>query len=46
MAELIVLGFKDTATADTVVPEVQTLQSEGLLELADWARDSRARRKD
>jgi uncharacterized membrane protein len=38
MAELIVLGFKDTATADTVVPELQKLQSEGLLQLADWAR--------
>ena len=38
MSELIVLGFKDTATADKVVPELQTLQSEGLLELADWAR--------
>ena len=38
MAELIVLGFKDTATADTVVPELQALQSEGLLELGDWAR--------
>jgi uncharacterized membrane protein len=38
VAELIVLGFKDTATADTVVPELQTLQSEGLIELADWAR--------
>ena len=38
MSELIVLGFDDTATADTVVPELQTLQSEGLLELADWAR--------
>jgi uncharacterized membrane protein len=38
MAELIVLGFKETATADKVVPELQTLQSEGLIELADWAR--------
>jgi uncharacterized membrane protein len=38
VSELIVLGFKDTAAADKVVPELQTLQSEGLLELADWAR--------
>jgi uncharacterized membrane protein len=38
MSELIVLGFNDAATADNVVPEIQRLQSEGLLELADWAR--------
>ena len=38
MSELIVLGFKDRATADNVVPELQTLQSEGLLQLSDWAR--------
>jgi uncharacterized membrane protein len=38
MAELIVLGFKDTATADQVVPELQALQRDGLIELADWAR--------
>jgi uncharacterized membrane protein len=38
VAELIVLDFKDTATADKVVPELQTLQGEGRIELADWAR--------
>jgi uncharacterized membrane protein len=38
MSELIVLGFNDAVTADNVVPEIQKLQSEGLLELADWAR--------
>ena len=38
MSELIVLGFSDAATADNVVPEIQKLQSEGLLELGDWAR--------
>jgi uncharacterized membrane protein len=38
VSELIVLGFNDTATADNVVPELQTLQQEGLVELADWAR--------
>jgi uncharacterized membrane protein len=26
------------ATADKVVPELQTLQRDGLIELADWAR--------
>ena len=34
MAELIVLGFKDTTTADTVVPELQTLQSTAC---SNWA---------
>jgi uncharacterized membrane protein len=38
MSELIVLGFSDAAAADNVVPEIQKLQSEGLLELGDWAR--------
>jgi uncharacterized membrane protein len=38
VAELIVLGFKQMGTADEVVPELQQLQSEGLIELADWAR--------
>jgi uncharacterized membrane protein len=38
MAELIVLGFKETTTADEVVPQLEVLQSEGLIQLADWAR--------
>jgi uncharacterized membrane protein len=38
MAELIVLGFKDTTKADEVVPQLQTMQGEGLIQLADWAR--------
>ena len=38
MAEIIVLGFKDQVTADEAIPEVQAMQSEGLIELADWAR--------
>jgi uncharacterized membrane protein len=36
--ELIVLGFKDTAKADQVIPELENMQREGLLDLADWAR--------
>jgi uncharacterized membrane protein len=36
--ELAVLGFKDTTTADQVIPEVEALQREGLLQLVDWAR--------
>jgi uncharacterized membrane protein len=35
---LAVLGFKDTTTADQVVPELEALQREGLIQLADWAR--------
>jgi uncharacterized membrane protein len=38
MAELIVLGFKDTTKADEVVPQLQEMQSEGLIQLGDWAR--------
>jgi len=38
MAELIVLGFKDMTRADEVVPELQAMHGEGLIELADWAR--------
>jgi len=38
VAELAVLGFKDTTTADEVIPELQALQREGLLQLEDWAR--------
>jgi len=36
--ELIVLGFKNTTTADEVIPEVEAIQREQLLQLADWAR--------
>jgi uncharacterized membrane protein len=36
--ELIVLGFNEMDKADTVIPELQALQREGLLDLADWAR--------
>jgi uncharacterized membrane protein len=38
VAELIVLGFKNQSTADEVVPQLQTMQAEGILSLADWAR--------
>ena len=38
MAELMVLGFKDMTTADQVIPELQAMQSEGIMQLADWAR--------
>jgi uncharacterized membrane protein len=37
--ELVVLGFKDTTSADRVIEEqLQALQSENLLQLSDWAR--------
>jgi hypothetical protein len=35
---LAVIGFKDMDTADKVVPELEALQREGLIQLADWAR--------
>ena len=38
MAELIVLGFKDTSTADRALTEIEKLRVEGLLTVADWAR--------
>ena len=38
MPELIVLGFKNSTTADQVIPEVEAMQRENLLQLADWAR--------
>jgi uncharacterized membrane protein len=37
-AELIVLGFKDATKADEAVPQLQAIQGEGLIQLADWAR--------
>jgi uncharacterized membrane protein len=36
--ELIVLGFPNTEAADQVVPELEAMQRENLLQLADWAR--------
>ena len=36
--ELIVLGFSNSTTADEVVPEIEAMQRENLLQLADWAR--------
>jgi uncharacterized membrane protein len=36
--ELAVLGFKDMTTADEVVPQMEAMQREGLIQLADWAR--------
>jgi uncharacterized membrane protein len=38
VAELIVLGFKDTSKADEVVPQLEALREEALIQLADWAR--------
>jgi uncharacterized membrane protein len=38
MADLIVLGFKDTNKADEVIPQVQAMISESYIEVADWAR--------
>jgi uncharacterized membrane protein len=38
VAELIVLGFKETTKADEVVPLLPVLRGEGLLQLEDWAR--------
>jgi len=38
VAEVIVLGFKDPDRADQVVPEIEAMQREGLMDLADWAR--------
>jgi len=38
VAELIVLGFKDMATADAAVDEMEQMQKEALISVADWAR--------
>jgi len=38
MAELVVLGFKDMTTADAAIAEIENLQREALLSIADWAR--------
>ena len=37
-AELIVLGFKDMATADAAINEIEQMQKEALITVADWAR--------
>jgi uncharacterized membrane protein len=36
--DLIVLGFKGTATADEAITEIEQMQREGLITLDDWAR--------
>jgi uncharacterized membrane protein len=38
MAEIVVLGFKDVTTADQAIEDLQRMQSEGLINLIDWAR--------
>jgi hypothetical protein len=38
LAELVVLGFSNAHAADKVALQLTTLQREGLLDLADWAR--------
>lgn len=38
MPELVVLGFQNTEGADQVIPEIEAMQRENLLQLADWAR--------
>jgi uncharacterized membrane protein len=38
MAEIVVLGFKDMSTADEAIVDLQRMQSEGLINLVDWAR--------
>jgi uncharacterized membrane protein len=38
MAEIAVLGFKDTQTADVAITEIEQMQREGLITLSDWAR--------
>jgi uncharacterized membrane protein len=38
VAELIVLGFKGMATADEAVNELEQMQKEALISVADWAR--------
>jgi len=38
VAELVVLGFKDMTTADQAVTELEQMQKEALISIADWAR--------
>src|SRR5690348_1863280 len=39
--ELIVLGFSTSTGADDAIPEIEAMQRETLLQLADWARVNR-----
>jgi uncharacterized membrane protein len=41
VADLIVLGFSTMSGADDVLPQLDQLQREQLLKLADWARVAR-----
>jgi uncharacterized membrane protein len=36
--EMVVLGFKDMETADQAVNELEAMQKEALISIADWAR--------
>lgn len=38
MADLVVLGFPTMSAADEVIPQLDSMQREQLLQLADWAR--------
>jgi len=38
VAELVVLGFKNMTTADEAVTELQQMEREALISVADWAR--------
>ncbi|MBV9545859.1 MAG: DUF1269 domain-containing protein [Chloroflexi bacterium] len=38
MADLVVLGFPSMSAADEVIPQLDSLQREQLIQLADWAR--------
>jgi uncharacterized membrane protein len=38
VAELVVLGFKNITTADEAVTELEQMQKEALISIADWAR--------
>jgi uncharacterized membrane protein len=38
MADLVVLGFSNMSAADEVVPQLEPLQRENLIQVADWAR--------
>jgi uncharacterized membrane protein len=38
MADLVVLGFPTMSAADDVIPQLDSMQREQLLQLADWAR--------
>jgi uncharacterized membrane protein len=38
VADLIVLGFKNMTAADDAITEIEQMQREGLITVADWAR--------